>query len=119
VNCDVAISTVTSSVGTIVKAAHRCWWLEAHSDFHHGQIASHFFTIVLANFSILSMPRSIFASSLHMVLSDQGHLKVVVIAASNNDIVHLEHHAAELRGQEKLRALRDQRVDNEVLLHVV
>lgn len=47
------------------------------------------------------------------------HLKVVVIRASDNHIVDFEHHAAELCGEQELLTLGDQRIDDEVFLHVI
>lgn len=49
---------------------------------------------------------------------ESKHLEVVLIASGNDDVVDLEHHAAELCGQEKLLSLGDQGVNDEVFSHV-
>lgn len=41
------------------------------------------------------------------------HLELAFIAAGDNDIVDLEHHAAQLGGEQELLALGDERVDDE------
>lgn len=46
-------------------------------------------------------------------------LVVFVARSAHNDVVHLEHHAAQLRCQHQLLLLSDQGVDDERLLHVV
>lgn len=46
------------------------------------------------------------------------HLKVVIVAASNDDIVDLEDHSTKLGSKQELLALRDERVDDEVLFHI-
>lgn len=45
-------------------------------------------------------------------------LEFVLVAAGHNDVVDLEDHAAQLGGEQELLALGDERVDDEVLLHV-
>lgn len=46
-------------------------------------------------------------------------LKVILVYARHNDIVHLEHHPAQLRRQLQLLLLANQRVNDKRLLHVV
>ena len=46
------------------------------------------------------------------------YLELALLAAGDNDVVDLEHHAAELGGEQELLALGDERVDDEVGLHV-
>ena len=46
------------------------------------------------------------------------HLELALLAAGDNDVVDLEHHAAELGGEQELLALGDERVDDESGLHV-
>jgi len=55
----------------------------------------------------------------YILLSILRFLKVLVTGATDNDIVHLEDHAAELRGEHELLLLSDQRIDDKGLLHVV
>jgi hypothetical protein len=46
------------------------------------------------------------------------NLELAFVAAGDNDVVDLEHHAAKLGGEQELLALRDERVDDEGGLHV-
>lgn len=60
---------------------------------------------------------NLFTSALHLCLS--AHLEVVLPAPADNDVVHLEHHPAQLGGEHELLLLADERVDDEGVLHVV
>jgi hypothetical protein len=46
-------------------------------------------------------------------------LIVIIARPRHNNIIHLEHHSAQLRRQHKLLLLADERVDHKCLLHVV
>ena len=45
--------------------------------------------------------------------SSSSHLELAFLAAGDDDIVDLEHHAAQLGGEQELLALGDERVDDE------
>ena len=45
-------------------------------------------------------------------------LELALVAASDDDVVDLEHHAAQLGGEQELLAPGDERVDDEGGLHV-
>lgn len=46
------------------------------------------------------------------------NLEIILITPSNNDVIHLEHHATQLRSEEELLPLGDQGVDYEMLFHI-
>lgn len=46
-------------------------------------------------------------------------LEVLLSATSNNDVVNLQHHSAELGSQHELLSLSNQWIDDESILHVV
>jgi hypothetical protein len=45
-------------------------------------------------------------------------LEVVLVISGNDDIVYLQDHATQLRGQQQLLAFSDERINNEMLSHV-
>lgn len=57
-------------------------------------------------------------AALHSCIS-RPRLEVVLPAPADNDVVHLEHHPAQLGGEHELLLLADERVDDEGVLHVV
>lgn len=45
-------------------------------------------------------------------------LEVVLFVSSNDDVVYLQHHATQLRGQQQLLAFPNERINNEMLSHI-
>lgn len=46
------------------------------------------------------------------------HLEIIVVTSSDDDIVHLQYHAAKLGREEQLLSLANKRIDHEVLPHI-
>ena len=55
----------------------------------------------------------------HFIYLPTPHLKLLLTRPGHNDIVNLEHHAAQLGCQHQLLLLADERINDKRLLHVV
>lgn len=75
------------------------------------QITSSFFVLVL-----VLLP--FFFFTFFTLLYFSCFLEVLLLAARNDDVVDLQHHAAELGSEQELLALGDEGIDDEVVLHV-
>ena len=83
-----------------------------HASMHHKHVTRNHLTTNTGHRSSLLAEDCLYSASIYpLVLS--------IIGASNNNIINLENHTAELRRKHQLLSLGDQRVDNEVVAHVV
>lgn len=57
-------------------------------------------------------------SCIAVTTRDIQRLKIVFIASCYDDIIDLEHHAAELCSEQELLAFSDQRINDKVLTHI-